>query len=70
MLESYNILVDGSRLLIRNTTDDLSSTPVSKTGHEEFYLLGWQNADQATVSITQDVPLPLTLNGVFVEVEL
>ena len=70
ILESYNILVDGSRLLIRNTTDDLSSTPVSKTGHEEFYLLGWQNADQATVSITQDVPLPLTLNGVFVEVEL
>ena len=70
VVETFNIIVDGSRLLIRNTTDDLSSAPVSKTGHEEFYLLGWKGADQATVTVTQDVPLPLTLNGVFVEVEI
>ena len=55
-------------MLIRRVTDDFSLQPDSVTERKEIYMLGW--GKEGTVSITQDEPLPLTLNGVMLEVEV
>tara|TARA_B100001093_G_scaffold256379_1_gene245185 strand:- start:6092 stop:8023 length:1932 start_codon:yes stop_codon:yes gene_type:complete len=66
--ESLNIQAKGTNLLIRRVTDDFSLEPSSVTERKELYLLGW--GKEGTVTITQDQPLPLTLNGVMLEVEV
>ncbi len=66
--ESLNVKAKGTNLLIRRVTDDFSLEPSSVTERKELYLLGW--GKEGTVTITQDEPLPLTLNGVMLEVEV
>ena len=66
--ESLNVKTKGTTMLIRRVTDDFSLEPTSVTERKEVYLLGW--GKEGTVSITQDEPLPLTLNGVMLEVEV
>ncbi len=55
-------------LNIRDVTDDLSLEPPAITGRQDFRLLGWD--DEGTVRITQTVPLPMTLLGLNVEMEV
>jgi len=66
--ESLNVKTKGTNLLIRRVTDDFSLEPTAVTERREIYLLGW--GKDGTVTITQDEPLPLTLNGVMLEVEV
>ena len=54
--------------MIRQVTDDFSQEPITVTERKEVYLLGWGKLGR--VDITQDEPLPLTLNGVMLEVEV
>ncbi len=66
--ESLNVKTKGTNILIRRVTDDLSLQPTPLTTRKEVYLLGWSS--EGTVTVTQDQPLPLTLNGLLLEVEV
>ena len=57
-----------TKILVRSVTDDFSLEPQPITRREEVFMLGWNLLGRVT--ITQDEPLPLTLNGVMLEVEV
>ena len=57
--------VNGTALIIRNVTDDLSVQPAAFTGKKEFRLIGYSRDPQ--ISITQDAPLNLQINGLVAE---
>ena len=61
-----SIAVNGSNLIIRQTTDDFSLGRKSFTGKKEFRLLGYSKDPQITV--TQEAPLSLQVNGIVAEV--
>jgi hypothetical protein len=65
--ESLDVSAKGTKLLIRNVNDDLSTEPSKVTGRKEFWMLGWDRLGEVT--ITQTEPLPLTVNGIMVELE-
>ena len=66
--ETLSVKTKGTNILIRRVTDDFSAEPTPITQRREVYLLGW--SAEGTVTITQDQPLPITLNGVLLEVEV
>ena len=66
--ETLDVKTKGTSILIRRVTDDFSQEPTSITERKEVYLLGW--GKEGTVTITQDQPLPLTINGLLLEVEV
>ena len=57
--------VSGNKLILRQVTDDLSIAPTPVSGKKDFYILGY-NKD-ATVTITQDDPLPVKITGLIME---
>ena len=57
--------VNGTALVIRNVTDDLSLQQSAFTGKKEFRLLGYGRDPQIT--ITQNAPLDLQVNGLVAE---
>ena len=65
--ESYSVKVAENRLIIRDTTDDLTIEPEGFTGKLEFYMRGWDKKGE--VEILQEVPLPLTVLGLGVTLE-
>lgn len=66
--ETLNVKTKGTTMVIRRVTDDFSAEPIALTQRKEVYLLGW--SAEGTVTITQDQPLPITLNGILLEVEV
>ena len=66
--ETLDVKTKGTSILIRRVTDDFSQEPTAITERKEVYLLGW--GKEGTVTITQDQPLPLTINGLLLEVEV
>ena len=66
--ETLNVQTKGTTLLIRRVTNNFANQPDPVTGRKEVYLLGWGN--EGTVTITQDEPLPITINGLLLEVEV
>ena len=66
--ETLNVKTKGTTILIRRVTDDFSLEPVAVTQRKEVYLLGWSS--EGTVTITQDQPLDINLNGLMLEVEV
>ena len=66
--ETLDVKTKGTNILIRRVTDDFSLEPTPITERKEVYLLGW--GKEGTVTITQDQPLPLTINGLLLEVEV
>ena len=66
--ETLDVKTKGTSILIRRVTDDFSLEPSAISQRKEIYLLGWSS--EGTVTITQDQPLPLTLNGLLLEVEI
>ena len=57
--------VNGTNLVLRKVTDDLSLQPIAVTGKREFRLLGYNRDPQITIS--QSAPLPLQVNGLIAE---
>ena len=57
--------VNGTALVIRNVTDDLSLQQSAFTGKKEFRLLGYSRDPQIT--ITKNAPLDLQINGLVAE---
>tara|TARA_R100001594_G_scaffold23594_2_gene46201 strand:- start:3062 stop:4999 length:1938 start_codon:yes stop_codon:yes gene_type:complete len=68
LYESLSITAKGTEILVRNVTDDLSTEPSKITARKEVYLLGWST--DGTVTVTSSDPLPLTVNGIMLEVEI
>ena len=68
LVSTLNVKAGGTRILLRSVTDDFSLEPTSITQRKEVYLLGWSK--EGRVTITQEEPLPMTLNGVLLEVEV
>jgi len=66
--ETLDVKTKGTSILIRRVTDDFSVEPTPISQRKEIYLLGWSS--EGTVTVTQDQPLPLTLNGLLLEVEI
>lgn len=66
--ETLDVKTKGTSILVRRVTDDFSVEPTPISQRKEIYLLGWSS--EGTVTITQDQPLPLTLNGLLLEVEI
>ena len=62
---TLSISVNGTALVIRNVTDDLSLEQSAFTGKKEFRLFGYNRDPQIT--ITQTAPLDLQLNGLVAE---
>ena len=59
------VKVNQTAMIIRNVTDDLSQQLAPFTGKKDFRLLGY-NADPQ-ITITQDAPLDLQVNGLVAE---
>jgi len=68
LFQTLDVKAKGTKILIRNVTEDFSLEPTPVTGRKEVYLLGWGN--EGSVTITQDEPLPFSLNGILLEVEV
>jgi len=66
--ETLNVKTKGTTLLVRRVTNNFANQPDAITGRKEVYLLGWGN--EGTVTLTQDEPLPITINGIMLEVEV
>jgi|TARA_Y100000015_G_scaffold43171_1_gene52687 hypothetical protein len=63
--DTLSVKVNNTDLIIRNVTDDLSQQLQPVTGKKEFRLLGYSRDPQVT--ITQDAPLDLQVNGLVAE---
>tara|TARA_R110000822_G_scaffold80361_4_gene191544 strand:- start:6436 stop:9003 length:2568 start_codon:yes stop_codon:yes gene_type:complete len=63
---TLSVSVNGTALVIRQTTSNFSTARVPITGKEEFRLLGYST--DPTVKITQISPLALQINGLVAEV--
>lgn len=66
--ETLSTSVNGTDLIIRQVGDDLSQELTPFTGKKEFRLLGYSRDPQIT--ITQNAPLPLQVNGLVAELVL
>ena len=65
--ETVRLQATGQSLWVRNVNDDMSLPPAAKTGTYEFTFLGW--SANGAVTITNDVPLPLTILAITLDVE-
>jgi hypothetical protein len=66
VVDTLSMSVNGTRLIIRTTTSDLSAERTAVSGKKEFRLLGYNRDPQ--VIITQPEPLSLQVNGLIAEV--
>ena len=65
LVDTLSVSVNDKKLVIRQVTDDLSLGRNAVTGKKEFRLLGYSRDPQVT--ITQNAPLPLQVNGFVAE---
>ena len=63
--ETLSCKVNNSSAIFRNVTDDLSQSISAFTGKKEFRVIGYDRDPQIT--ITQDAPLKLQVNGLVAE---
>jgi hypothetical protein len=66
--ETLDVKAKGTRVIIRRVTSNFANPPDAITARKEIYFLGWSN--DGTVTVTQDEPLPIGLNGILLEVEV
>jgi hypothetical protein len=66
VLSTQSFTLAGNNLVLSQTTTDFSIPPVAVEGDYQFFMLGW--ALDPTVVVTQNVPLPFSLRGLYLEV--
>jgi len=66
--ETLDVKAKGTKVIIRRVTSNFANPPDAITARKEIYFLGWSN--DGTVTVTQDEPLPIGLNGILLEVEV
>jgi len=64
--ESVRLVVEGQSAWITNVDDDYSVAPTPQTGMYSFYTFGWTRS--TSLDLTCDVPLPITILGIALEV--
>ena len=70
-LDSLGIIVknssnDQARIVSKTMGLDVFGNPTPQTGRKDIWLMGWDNV--ATVTITQEEPMPMTILSIAVEV--
>ena len=68
LYQTLDVKAKGTKILIRNVTSNFALQPDPVTARREVNLLGW--GTEGSVTITQDEPLPFSLNGILLEVEV
>lgn len=63
-----SLSISGNKLLLRQVADDVGEVPAPVTGTYEFRLLGYQK--DAFVELTQEAPLPATVLGMSMEIQV
>ena len=66
LVDTLSVSVNGKDLVIRSVTDDFSLARTKFNGRKEFRLLGYNQDPKLTIS--QDVPFDLQINGMVIEV--
>lgn len=68
LFESNSVLVNGERIANKTMGVDVFEAPSPKTGLEEMFLQGWDV--EATLTITQDEPMPMTILAAYLEISV
>ena len=68
LYESNGVLVNGQRIADKTMGLDVFESPVPKTGLERIFLQGWDVS--ATLTITQDEPVPMQVLAAYLEVSV
>ena len=68
LYKSNSILVNGERIANKTMGVDVFDPPSPKTGLKEVYLQGWDV--EATLTITQDEPMPMTILAAYLEISV
>jgi len=63
---TQSMTLAGNELVLTQAGQDFSNPPVAVEGEYQFFMLGWSG--DPTVEITQTVPLPLSVRGLYLEV--
>ena len=63
---TQSINLAGNELVLTQAGQDFSNPPDPVEGEYQFFMLGWSGAP--TVVITQTVPLPLSVRGLYLEI--
>lgn len=66
LFESNSVLVNGERIANKTFGVDVFDPPSPVTGLKEIFLQGWDV--EATLTITQDEPMPMTILAVYLEI--
>ena len=66
VFSTQSMSLSGNQLILTQVDDDFSVPPTAVDGDYEFFMLGW-SLDPA-VEITQTVPLPVSIRGLYMEV--
>lgn len=68
LFESNGVLVNGQRIADKTMGVDVFDPPSPKTGLKRIFLQGWDV--EATLTITQDEPMPMTILAAYLEVSV
>ena len=63
---TQSINLAGNELVLTQAGQDFSNPPDPVEGEYQFFMLGWSG--DPTVVITQTVPLPLSVRGLYLEI--
>jgi len=66
ILGTQTLNLAGNELILTQAAQDFSNPPAETEGEFQFFMLGWSG--DPTVVVTQTVPLPLSLRGLYLEV--
>ena len=68
LFESNGVLVNGQRIADKTMGVDVFEAPIPNTGLERMFLQGWDV--EATLTITQEEPMPMTILATYLEVSV
>lgn len=68
LFESNGVLVNGQRMADKTMGVDVFEPPIPNTGLERIFLQGW--SVEASLTITQDEPMPMTILATYLEVSV
>ena len=66
LFETLSVSVNGTALQLRTVTHSVGTGVTPVTGKQEFHVLGYSRDPRVT--ITQEAPLPVQINGMVTEV--
>jgi hypothetical protein len=68
LFESNGVLVNDQRIADKTMGVDVFEAPIPNTGLERMFLQGWDV--EATLTITQDEPMPMTILAAYLEISV